>query len=188
MCHRFLKARDLLNFKDIIAHCGCKKELLMKKMTQIIALFFLVATPLFAASKVSAKFEASLNVEAACEINVREIDFGVWGLLDREIRMKSPMTVTCTIDTPYSVTIDGGQSGEPYKRYMQGGKSGEIVMYNLYLNSDFKQVWGLDVGSNDYTGKGTGAGEELIIFAEVPAQTSVSPGSYYDKITATINY
>jgi spore coat protein U-like protein len=96
--------------------------------------------------------------------------------------------VQCTNATPYTVGLNGGNSGavDPTNRKMSKGS--ETIIYGLYQNSARTQPWGSTSGANTVGGTGTGSSQGLTVYGRVASQTTPSPGSYTDSVVVTVTY
>jgi spore coat protein U-like protein len=122
--------------------------------------------------------------------------------LSAVIDSTSNLSVLCTNTTPYSVSLNGGNTGTIAQRLLVS--SGVNVNYNLYTDNTYGTIWGdgttgKTVGLNGSTvvqssggtlgGAGTGATQTLTIYGQVAApQAAVAPGTYTDNIIATVNF
>src|SRR5262249_29911191 len=101
-------------------------------------------------------FTVSATYSAICKITSATLDFGSAGVLNAAKTGSSPLTATCSSTTPYTISLNGGNSGatDPTQRKMS--KSTENITYGLYRDSGFTQPWGSTVGTNTQGGTGSG--------------------------------
>jgi spore coat protein U-like protein len=62
------------------------------------------------------------------------------------------------------------------------------VGYGLYRDGSRSQVWGSTIATNTVGGTGTGAAQNLTVYARVPPQVTPPAGTYSDVIVVTITY
>ncbi len=90
------------------------------------------------------------------------------------------------------VGISAGQSGSVAQRRMSATGSNTALLYNLYRDAAYSQLWTDAVGGtgNDLpVPPGTSAQLRLPVFGRIPArQTSVAPGRYSDLLVLTVRY
>jgi spore coat protein U-like protein len=136
----------------------------------------------------SAAFTVSATYSAICKITTATLDFGSAGVLSTVTTGSSTLTATCSATTPYSIGLNGGNSGatDPTQRKMS--KSAETITYGLYRDSGYTQAWGSTIGTNTQGGTGSGLGQSYTVHGRVPAQTTPSPGAFTDTIIATTTY
>lgn len=132
-------------------------------------------------------FAANAVVESNCLVSAQDIDFGAHGVLSANIDALGEVSVTCTPDTDYSVSLDGGlAAGTPTARKMS--KGGEQITYALYRDSARSQPWGDTINTDTVSGTGSGSVQLYPVYARVPPQTTPSPGVYTDTIVVTVTY
>lgn len=90
------------------------------------------------------------------------------------------------------VGISAGQSGSVGQRRMNAAGSNTPLLYNLYRDAAYSQVWTDSTGGpgNDLPiPPGTSAQLRLPVFGRIPArQTTVMPGRYSDALVLTVRY
>lgn len=69
-------------------------------------------------SVVRPEFTVTTSPQPTCTISATDLDFGVKGVLSSAITGQSSIGVTCTQGASWSVTLDGGQSGNTAARAM----------------------------------------------------------------------
>jgi spore coat protein U-like protein len=90
---------------------------------------------------------------------------------------------------PVLIWLSSGNSGSFNPRRMSNGA--DTLDYNLYSDSQRTAVWGNDTGG--YAGissvpQGKDHGDTLTIYGRIGTGLWVSPGSYTDSITVTLNF
>jgi len=96
------------------------------------------------------------------------------------------ISLTCTANLPYTVSLNGGLSNSPpAARRMT--RSGAGVTYGLYRDTNRANVWGSAAGQIA-SGTGNGSAQTLTVYGRVPAQNTPAPGLYSDTVVVTVNY
>lgn len=133
------------------------------------------------AADAPASFIMHANVSANCLLQTHDLDFGTAGIIGSNIDAATTLDVTCTPGTGYSISIDGGSSGDPDHRLLHDGT--KTVGYGLFADAQHTDVWGADTVSDE----GTGATQHAPVYGRVPPQAA-APGSYTDTVVVTIAY
>jgi spore coat protein U-like protein len=128
------------------------------------------------------------TVLANCSVSATGVNFGSSGPITSNVDAAGTVTVQCTNSTPYTVALNGGNSGasDPTQRKMSKGV--EKITYGLYQNSARSQPWGSTLGTNTVAGTGTGSNQPLTVYGRVASQTTPSPGTYTDSVVVTVTY
>lgn len=130
---------------------------------------------------------AQFTLETDCSVSANPLDFGTVTAMSGHAATTN-LSVTCTLDGPYSIALDGGSvSGDVTDRRMQLGPGPEMIEYQLYQDAGHTQVWG-DTPGMMVQGTGTGAPQSVSVFGLVPAQGPKQPGAYQDTITVTVTF
>ncbi|WGD49260.1 spore coat protein U domain-containing protein [Bradyrhizobium sp. CB1650] len=136
----------------------------------------------------NATFSVTGSVASNCLVAAQNINFGATGVLTSNIDATGQVTVTCTPNTSYTVSLNGGTTNAP-PAARKMSKSTETVTYGLYKDAARSQVWG-DAGTPGSTvpGTGTGLAQNLSVYGRVPPQATPSPGVYSDTVVVTVTY
>ncbi|MFD2239270.1 Csu type fimbrial protein [Aureimonas populi] len=131
-------------------------------------------------------FEARAVVPENCLVETSDIAFGHHGLIESPIDAVGGIGITCTLGTPYTVSLSGGLSGasDPERRIMRSGAN--EVRYGIYQDAGRSQPWG-DAAGTLATGTGTGQRVSAPVYGRVPPQRA-APGTYTDTLSVTITY
>jgi spore coat protein U-like protein len=141
------------------------------------------------ASGASFPFTASATVVNNCTISATNLSFGTRGVLSAAVSANSTLSVRCTDNDAYRISLNGGGSGNVAARVMQRQGGGGSVNYQLYTDLAQTQVWGDGTGSSTrVAATGTGNTQAITVYGGVSAQTTPMPGNYSDTITATIEF
>ena len=128
------------------------------------------------------------TVATNCAVSATGINFGSSGTITSNVDATGSLTVQCTNATPYTVALNGGNSGasDPTKRKM--AKGAETITYGLYRDTARTQPWGSTSGTNTVGGTGTGSNQALSVYGRVASQSTPSPGTYTDSVVVTVTY
>lgn len=125
---------------------------------------------------------------ASCTVNAGNMDFGTVGAIGSNIDTTNSIDITCTVGTPYTISIDNGSSGGvgPLSRLM--AVAGNTVTYQIFQDVARTIPWGDTIGINTVAGTGNGLTQNLIGYGRVPVQTTPIPGTYTDTVIVTVTY
>jgi spore coat protein U-like protein len=128
------------------------------------------------------------TVSSNCTIGSTAVSFGSPGVLTSNVDAQGTLSIQCTSNLPYAVSLNGGTSGatDPTQRKMK--VSGANVTYGLYQDAARSLPWGSTTGVNTVSGTGTGLTQTLNVYGRVAPQTTPKPGTYTDSVIATITY
>jgi spore coat protein U-like protein len=131
---------------------------------------------------------ATATVVGSCNVSATNMNFGTASVLAGNVDATSSLTVQCSNALPYTLALNGGNSGavNPTQRKMSNGPA--QITYGLYRDAARSLSWGSTTGTNTASGTGTGLTQALTIFGRVPAQTTPAPGLYKDTIVVTLTY
>ncbi len=146
-----------------------------------------IVSPTGAFTTATVNFNVSATGSSACAISANPLTFGNYtGSL---LNSTAGISVTCTSGTSYNVGLNAGTStGATVTKRSMTGPASALLGYKLFSNSAYTINWGNTVGTDTVAGKGTGIGQSLTVYGQIPAGQSASLGTYTDTITATITY
>lgn len=135
---------------------------------------------------------SSTLVISACIVSGTTLDFGgaISPVGAAPVDATSTLTVQCTANTPYTVSLDAGtNAGGAANFAARAMRSGSrLVSYQLYLNAGRTTVWGNGTGSSVHSGSGTGGTQTLTVYGRLPSLTGAVPGTYTDTVTIIVTY
>ncbi|SEE37861.1 Spore coat protein U (SCPU) domain-containing protein [Rhizobiales bacterium GAS191] len=136
----------------------------------------------------STSTSATATVLSSCNVSATTLNFGTASVLTHNVDATSSLSVQCSNSLPYTVALNGGNSGatDPTQRKMANGAA--QITYGLYRDPARTLPWGSTTGSNTAAGTGTGAAQALTVYGRVSAQTTPAPATYQDTIVVTITY
>jgi spore coat protein U-like protein len=130
-------------------------------------------------------FEAPINPD--CGVSSTNMSFGDVGLLNTAKPAENTLTVRCTANTPWSLSLNNGNTGTaPDTRYMV--KNGASIRYGIYRDTDRTLLWGTTAAGLGLGGTGTGANQPVKAYGRIPVQATPAPGLYTDNVVATLTY
>jgi spore coat protein U-like protein len=140
------------------------------------------------AQSVNTTFTVNATIANNCLVAAQNINFGAIGVLNANVDANGQLSVTCTPNTSYTVSLNGGTTGSPpASRKMSKGS--ERVTYGLYKDAARSQVWGdSSTPGSTVPGTGTGLAQNLPVYGRVPPQPTPSPGLYSDTVIVTVTY
>lgn len=142
------------------------------------------------AQSMTETFQVSITVEGTCTaLTASDINFGSASI--GEVDQTGSISVRCSTAHPYSLQLDGGNSGDSHARRMERPDQGRgVVNYQLSAVSHGGPVWG-DVQRSDLV-YGTGAGLNTdrvhVVYGRATLTGQEQVGDYSDTITATLSF
>jgi len=149
---------------------------------------FLCAAGSAAAATATSTFTVTITITSACTVTTTSnMAFASTGLLNAAVNATAGFNVTCSTGTSYAIGLDNGSNVSGSQRRMKGGASNsEYISYNLYSDSNHTVVWD---NTTTVSGTGSGSAQSLIVYGQVPVQTTPSAASNYtDTVTVTVTY
>jgi spore coat protein U-like protein len=137
-------------------------------------------------------FTVSVTVLASCSISAGNLNFGAVGPLTAAVPATAALSVTCTVTTPYVVSLGPGSGvGATTSNRSMTGTSGKVA-YGLYRDAAHNQNWGNTpppaANADTVSGTGTGSAQTLTVYGLVPPQTTPPQGAYADTVIVTLTY
>ncbi|HEY2444705.1 MAG TPA: spore coat U domain-containing protein [Rhizomicrobium sp.] len=140
------------------------------------------------AGTTTTNFTVSATVVAACVTSATNINFGNYSASSGSPdNASNTVSVTCTNNDPYTIALNGGNSGQVNARTMTNGSN--TLGYGIYTSSSYTTIWGDGTnGTSTVSGTGNGAAQNYTAYGQVPAAEYAAAGSYTDTITATVTF
>lgn len=140
------------------------------------------------AGTTTTNFTVNATVVAACVASASTMNFGNYtassGSADNA---NSTVTVTCSNNDPYTVALNGGNSGHVAARTMTNGTN--TLGYGVYTSSGYSTIWGDGTnGTSTVSGTGNGVAQNYTAYGQVPVGEYSAAGSYSDTLTATVTF
>lgn len=123
-----------------------------------------------------------------CLVTASNVNFGATGVLSANIDAVGTIQARCTNTTPYSIALSNGIGGGtgPLQRKMV--KGGESVVYGLYRDAGHQSPFGSTLGTDTFSGIGSGLAQSVSVYGRILPQATPSAGDYADTITVTLTY
>jgi len=145
------------------------------------------STPCTAGTSVAFAFQTRATVTNNCVIGTSNLTFGSGSPL-ADMRASAPLSVACTSNSAYQISLNGGAASNPAARTMKNSVTGETVGYRISSTPD-GAVWGDGTGGTVvYSGTGSGASQNVMMYGVVPRQTAPTPGDYRDTVTVLLSF
>lgn len=139
------------------------------------------------AATATSNMAVTAQVVATCVINANPLAFGNYtGAVNNAA---TTLSVTCTNTTPYTIGLNPGiaTGATVSNRSMQNGAI--LLGYKITQDSAHATNWGNTPGTDTpASANGTGSAQTINVYGQIPAGQYVTPGSYSDTVTATLNY
>ena len=155
------------------------------------ALFALGSAPAHANGRATQTTQVVLNVSHSCNLSTNTLSFGVVTGNPKTVSASTPMTLTCTPGTIYTVGIDNGLNFDPKtgNRQMHNDQAnGEVFYaeYQLYRDPTHLLPWGTGL-----TGSVTGillTGSQTLTVYGVAQLKNVRSSGYIDTVTVVLDF
>lgn len=145
-----------------------------------------LATPARAATA-SANFNVTATVATACSVSAADLAFGAYDVASpTDTTATSTISVTCSVLTPYTISLNNGVNATGSTRRMGSGAA--RLSYEIYRDPAMTGVFGTAAATLGVSGVGTGLVVPTSIYGKIPKNQAVIPGSYADQITVTVDY
>jgi spore coat protein U-like protein len=147
---------------------------------------------------VTTQFEVSVTIPPVCHscVNVPNMYFGDYNPISGSpAEIVNAINVTCSAGVEYVVALDSGvnYSGGTYRHLVDPeGDGSNILQYALYMDPDYKNLWGDGTSSHGapYYGTGKCTTEILNVYGQIPPNQIMAVGgkNYRDSITIILSY
>ena len=146
----------------------------------------------FAQTSGDVEFGVTLTIAESCIVNAAtDIEFGTKAAGDFTAAQSASasFTLQCTNGADVQIAMNDGSNYDLTNsvRRMKGlTATTDYVQYALYQTSDLGTAWD---GSSTMSADGTGTAETYVVYARIPAYTTIPPAqSYSDTVTIDITY
>jgi spore coat protein U-like protein len=130
---------------------------------------------------------ATALVVSTCGVTTNDLSFGSATDLNNERSGQTTIQVRCTLSTPYTVALGGGNSNatDPQQRKMTQTGGANTITYGLYYQDQNGKMipWGSSPGFSGNTSTGF---PDITVFGHVPKQPAPAAGNYSDTIVVTV--
>lgn len=157
----------------------------------LLSIFIIISSTstITPAATINTTFNVTATVTASCQnLSAGALAFGTYDPLSGSTTTgTSTVTVTCTQDAAYTISLNAGTSGSLSTRTMTSGSN--TLNYNLYKDASYTTIWGDGTGSSEQlSATGNGTAQSATVYGRIPASQNVGIGSYSDTITVTVDY
>lgn len=161
--------------------------MLQRTITALVAAasVALLAKPVSAQTETD-QFEASIDVQQICDLEVTDLHFGLVVELNQAHTETATGAVICTAQVDGQISFDVGDGGGNFQsRTMANG--GNTVSYNIYADQNFTGILGN--GQNGTVTIPVAADEvEFTVYGRTEPNQNAAPGTYASTITATLTF
>lgn len=144
-----------------------------------------LATPAWGQTK-TGQFAVRASVNADCQVTTRDLDFGVYSSASNA-RANTSFDVKCTPGASVTISLDGGGSGNPQARVMQG--PGATLGYQLYKDNAYQQpITTSGMAFQLTSAQNTGQTQNFPLYGQIPSGQTAPAGNYTDTVRVTVSY
>ncbi len=125
------------------------------------------------------------TVGGECSVTGATLDFGSYNGVQKDVEV--PISFECSTPSNISVSLDGGQNGDPVARQMSHtvDPGNPPLLYQLFQNQGRNSVWG--VFPADSRAFPAARAETPTVFGRIlGGQNTVVPGTYRDVVQITL--
>jgi spore coat protein U-like protein len=152
-----------------------------------IAAALLLGPGAVGAASTTTTFNVSATVLTSCAVSASDLAFGNYDAASASDSLAtSTITVTCSLLTPYTISLNSGLYASGSNRRLASGAS--RLGYEIYRDVGLTNIFGTVAASLGISGLGTGLAVPTTIYGKIPKTQAVAPGSYADQITVTVDY
>jgi spore coat protein U-like protein len=145
------------------------------------------AAPAAWAASATGNFNVTATVQTSCAVSAADLAFGTYDAASAtDTQATSTITVTCSLLTPYTVSLNGGSYASGSARRLGSGTA--RLGYEIYRDVGMTNIFGTVAATLGVSGIGTGLAVPTTIYGKIPKNQAVVPGSYSDQITVTVDY
>ncbi|SDP83494.1 Spore coat protein U (SCPU) domain-containing protein [Rhodoferax sp. OV413] len=139
------------------------------------------------AASATANFNVTATVLTSCTVSATDLVFGTYdGGSASDTTTTSTISVNCSLLTPYTISLNSGTYASGAVRRMGSGTS--RLTYEIYRDAGMTGIFGTVAAVLGVSGIGAGVAVPATIYGKIPKNQNVTPGSYADQITVTVDY
>lgn len=155
----------------------------MHKTLLAVAALGAISTPAFAGTETT-DMDVEVVIQDFCSISANKMNFGTQnGVGTADIDATTTLSMTCTPDASYDISMDDGDNASGTQRQLSDGTNS--IAYALYLDS-YSTEWN---GTNTVAGTATGAVQTFTVYGRIPQSvTPVPAGTYSDVVTVSVAF
>lgn len=139
------------------------------------------------AASTTATFNVTATVATSCSVSASDLAFGTYDAASNTDTLgTSTINVTCSLLTPYTISLNNGGNASGSQRRMGSGAS--RLNYDLYRDVAMTNVFGTVAAALGVSGIGTGFSAPTTVYGKLAKNQAIAPGSYTDQVTVTLDY
>jgi spore coat protein U-like protein len=173
---------------------GCGANLVMKpafllpgRLAAAFGTLLLLSLSPARAATTTTTFTVTATVATTCSISANNLNFGAYAGL--QIDNQVTLLATCSTTVPYDIGLNTGTfAGATVTTRRMTGTDAAGLAYSLFQDAPRTVNWGNTVPTDTVHGVGNGLAQSVTVFGRIPGDQNVSPGSYSDTITVTLNF
>lgn len=169
---------------------------MIKQRNAVVSTFSFVAIALgtlggspISATTSTANLTVTASVLGACSVSVPgSLGFGtIDTTVSTSVDQTATVNVTCRNTTAFTLTANGGATGNILGRVLTNGTS--TIAYQIYTDSARTTVFGDGTTGSNVSGTGTGATISQPIYGRITgSRAAATPGNYADTVVLTVTY
>lgn len=129
----------------------------------------------------------SAVVEQSCALDAQPLQFGVLASDAARADVASSLSVSCTPDTAFVVTMDSGQYASAGERRMADAAGARFLAYELYSDAARTRPWGATTNEGVSATMTTANAMIFPVYGRTDA-SSANAGEYTDVVTVTVSF
>lgn len=154
---------------------------------------FVLTTPFSAKAQSRAVNTADIQMAVAitngCTLVTDPLYFGLLIGTAGAARSSAGISVQCTTDVDFSITMDYGLHANGINRRMSNPTTGDHLRYRLYSDPGYSQRWSTKRRETVTGNSGPAGTVNYTVYGEIPSfDATVRGGVYSDEVTVTINF
>ena len=151
------------------------------------AAFLAGFAPAAHAASATTTFNVTATVQTSCSVSASDLAFGTYDAASlTDTLSTSTVTVTCSLLTPYTISLNSGTNASGSTRRLGSGAA--RLSYEIYRDVSMTNIFGTVAASLGVSAVGTGLSVPITLYGKIPKTQAVVPGSYSDQITVTVDY
>ena len=163
------------------------KAFTLPRAVAAILLALALAPSQSVAASATANFNVTVTVLTSCSVSASDLAFGTYDAATvTDHTGNTTISVTCSLLTPYTLSLNTGANAQGSTRRMGSGAS--RLAYEIYRDPAMTNVFGTVAAAAGIAGVGTGFAVPTAIYGKIPKNQAVIAGNYADALTVTIDY
>ena len=139
---------------------------------------------------VEGSIDVSATVVPNCRIDLTPLRFGAYDPLGSHstaaLDAATDILLTCTRNSRATVVMDDGRGAAPGRDSRGLLFGNDRLDYQIFSNSERTQIWGR--GSRAVQVSSVQSRQKLTVYGRIPPAQEVPSGTYFDVVTATVDF